>query len=74
MRDLLQLFDLPELHSPAGKWCRHCAPGKGCKIYEMRPGTCRTFFCAWMVSAGLGPEWKPEHAKLIVQLRAIGDD
>jgi hypothetical protein len=63
-----KLYDLPEVQSPAGKWCRHCAPGKGCTIHETRPEVCRKFFCGWMVSPGLGPEWKPERAKLIVRL------
>lgn len=63
-----KLYDIPEAQSVAGKWCRHCAPGKGCAIHETRPEVCRKFFCGWMVSAGLGPEWKPERAKLIIRL------
>jgi hypothetical protein len=68
-----KLYDLPEVQSPAGKWCRHCAPGKGCTIHEARPDTCRKFFCGWMVSPGLGPEWKPERSKLIVRLLGAAD-
>jgi hypothetical protein len=65
-----KLFDLPEVESPAGKWCRHCAPGKGCTIHETRPQFCRTFFCGWMISPDLGPEWKPDRARLIVRMMA----
>jgi hypothetical protein len=65
-----KLFDLPELDSPAGKWCRHCAPGKGCTVHATRPDVCRTFFCGWMISPDLGPEWKPDRARLIVRMVA----
>jgi hypothetical protein len=66
-----KLFDIPEIPATAGKWCRHCAPGKGCRIYDARPETCRKFFCGWMVSPGLGPEWKPDRCKVIMQLLAV---
>jgi len=46
-----------------GVWCPHCVRGKGCGIYETRPTNCRTFFCEWMHTPSLGPEWKPERAK-----------
>jgi hypothetical protein len=46
-----------------GVWCAHCVRGKGCGIYETRPTDCRTFFCEWMLTTSLGPEWKPERAK-----------
>lgn len=53
-----------ELNKPIGVWCRHCVKGKGCGIYETRPPSCRAFICQWMLSEGLGPEWKPDRAKL----------
>ena len=68
-----KLFDIPEIPTTVGKWCRHCAPGKGCRIHDARPETCRKFFCGWMVSAVLGPEWKPDRCKVITQLHAVAD-
>ena len=68
-----KVFPVPDLAKPAGKWCQHCQPGKGCRIHETRPQVCRKFFCGWMVSPGLGPEWKPERCKVIVQLLAVDD-
>ena len=68
-----KLFDIPEIPTTSGNWCRHCAPGKGCRIYDARPETCRRFFCGWMVSPGLGPEWKPDRCKVIMQLLAVED-
>ncbi|MEA2974988.1 MAG: hypothetical protein QOF19_508 [Alphaproteobacteria bacterium] len=54
------------LASPAGQWCPHCRPGKGCGIYTTRPAVCRGAYCEWMISRGLGPEWKPEKAKFVL--------
>src|SRR5262249_35610843 len=68
-----KLFDVPEVPTMAGKWCRHCDPGKGCRIYDTRPQACRKFFCGWMVSPGLGAEWKPERSKGIVLLHMVGE-
>jgi hypothetical protein len=58
-----KVMTIHELAKPAGEWCPNCRPGKGCGIYEIRPAVCRGFYCEWMVSLGLGPEWKPEKAK-----------
>src|ERR1700704_5289029 len=67
-----KLFDVPEVPTTAGRWCRYCDPGKGCRIYETRPQPCRRFFCGWMVSPTLGPEWKPERSKIILQFHVVG--
>jgi len=52
-----------DFDKPPGVWCPHCVRGKGCGIYETRPTDCRTFFCEWMLTRSLGPEWKPERSK-----------
>jgi hypothetical protein len=54
------------LNKPAGKWCHHAVPGRGCGIYADRPAVCSAFFCEWMRNPSLGPEWKPDKAKLVV--------
>jgi hypothetical protein len=58
-----KVLSISELAKPAGQWCTHCRPGKGCGIYATRPFVCRGFYCEWMISKGLGPEWRPEQAK-----------
>src|SRR4051812_22511432 len=58
-----KVIAVTDFDKPPGVWCAHCIRGKGCGIYESRPTDCRTFFCEWMLEHGLGPEWKPEHAK-----------
>ncbi|HET7679619.1 MAG TPA: hypothetical protein VFK79_05730 [Xanthobacteraceae bacterium] len=55
-----------DFDKPAGKWCSHCKPGTGCGIHAMRPVACRGFYCEWMTSKGLGPEWKPERCKFVL--------
>jgi hypothetical protein len=61
-----KLMAIPELGKPAGIWCSHCAPGKGCNIYEMRPAECRSFLCGWLTTPQLGPEWKPDKSKIVL--------
>jgi hypothetical protein len=58
-----KVLSISELAKPAGQWCTHCRKGKGCGIYATRPFVCRGAYCEWMISKGLGPEWKPEQAK-----------
>ncbi len=43
-------FEIPVLNKPAGVWCPHVVLGKGCGIYETRPGICRKFQCLWLMS------------------------
>jgi hypothetical protein len=55
------------LEKPAGTWCPHCAPGRGaCTIHNDRPSECRDFFCAWLRSPELGPEWRPLSCKMVL--------
>ncbi len=39
--------EVPELQKPLNSLCKHCTVGQGCKIYEMRPQSCRTYNCVW---------------------------
>ena len=48
-----------ELDKPAGIYCQHCVPGKGCGIYETRFDICRTFLCGWRQVPQLGDAWRP---------------
>lgn len=63
-----KVFDVPVLDKPAGIWCRHCKPGRGCGIHETRPDHCRAFHCLWMTQTWLGPEWKPEKSKIVLTI------
>ena len=61
-----KVFDVPSLEKPAGQWCKHCLPGRGCGIHETRPQHCRAFHCMWMTAPWLADEWKPERAKFVL--------
>ena len=61
-----KVYDVPALEKPAGQWCRHCRPGRGCGIHDARPQHCRAFHCLWMTQSWLGPEWKPERCKFVL--------
>ena len=67
-----RVYAIPELSKTAGKWCDHCAIGKGCKIYEQRPAMCVDFKCLWLQSQGrddprerLSPELRPDRCKVV---------
>ncbi len=57
---------IAELDKAAGKWCTHWRPSNGCGIHPARPVSCRGFYCEWMTSKGLGPEWKPDRCKFML--------
>lgn len=61
-----KLLGIKELAKPSGRWCEHCDVGRGCKIYETRPGECRTFHCAWLLNARMPAEWAPKDSRLVV--------
>ena len=61
-----KVMAIEELNKPAGKWCRHCQPGRGCRVYDARPAECRAFSCLWLVDARFGPHWKPGKSKLVL--------
>ncbi len=66
-------FAVPAIDKPAGQWCQHCAPGKGCKIYQDRPGVCRTWNCGWQIWPWLGEEWYPLRSKMVINPNLSSD-
>lgn len=61
-----KVMAIRELEKAAGSWCPHCKPGRGCGVYESRPGECRSFVCDWLTHPELGEEWKPEKSKMVL--------
>lgn len=57
-----------ELEKPAGRWCPHCAPGRGCKIYDQRPESCRIFSCTWLTTPMVPEALKPDRTKVVLGL------
>lgn len=64
-----RVYAIPSLDKPAGKWCDHCAIGKGCTVYETRPELCVEFACLWLQShqrgQGLPEEARPDRCKVV---------
>jgi hypothetical protein len=63
-----KLMGVPALAKPRNVWCEHCVQGSGCAIYDARPDDCRVYDCAWLLSPELGPEWKPERARFVLEV------
>lgn len=61
------------LEKPPGKWCVNAEIGKGCKIYETRPMTCRRFLCLWLQDPSIRPEWKPDKSKMYLSMELSGE-
>ncbi len=66
-----KVYDVPSLEKPAGRWCSHCLPGRGCGIHETRPTHCRSFFCMWMTDGAMPPEWKPDRCKFVLTVDGV---
>jgi hypothetical protein len=60
-----KVMGIVALGKPMGVWCRHCSES-GCTIYGERPRDCRVFYCAWLATAALGEEWRPDRSKLVL--------
>jgi hypothetical protein len=67
-----KVVSIAPLAKAAGQWCSHARPGRGCGIHSERPFVCRGFYCHWMMTPGLGPEWKPDVAKFLIAVRDDG--
>ena len=65
-----KVYDVPVLEKPRGRWCGHCAPGRGCEIHASRPEFCRDFQCLWILDTRLGDEWRPDRAKFVMSYLA----
>jgi hypothetical protein len=64
-----KVYDVPPIdNKPQGVWCKHCKPGRGCGIWQERPQFCRDYHCQWFFIPSLGPEWRPDVAKFVINL------
>lgn len=59
-------LNLPELAKPTGTLCAYCVDGAGCSVHQIRPQTCRTWFCLWRV-VELPDDWRPDLSGVIVR-------
>jgi hypothetical protein len=62
-----KLLPIHAFEKPPGKWCSHCAPGRGgCSIHENKPQECNDFYCGWLLDEGLGPDWRPNKCRMVL--------
>jgi hypothetical protein len=61
-----KVLGIGALEKPAGRWCAHCKPGRGCTIYEKRPGECADFACQWLVDPRFPEALRPDKVKVMV--------
>jgi hypothetical protein len=61
-----KVLSVPEVFSPAGKWCKHFSAGAGCDIHQLRPRSCREFSCVWLAEDWLDDSWKPSVSKFVL--------
>lgn len=60
----------PEFSKPAGTPCTNlCADG--CRIHEVRPRICRTWFCAWRRVATMPDAARPDRSGLLVSINFV---
>jgi hypothetical protein len=61
-----RVLGINEIEKPQGDWCPHCDVGKGCQIYDTRPGECRDFFCGYLTLPMVDEKWFPARSKMVV--------
>ncbi len=66
-----KVYNIVEISKPAGKWCAHCKPGRGCKIHDNLPGQCAAFNCLWRTDPAVPAQWKPDQAKMVATIHPL---
>ena len=61
-----KLLGITELQKPRNKWCPHCDIGKGCKIYNDRPGSCSEFRCLYLDSDTIPEDERPDKTGVVM--------
>jgi hypothetical protein len=68
-----RLLDVPEAGKLDHEWCPHCRPGKGCLIYQTRPGKCRGYGCLWLVNPAFDDNWFPKKCGIVGDVHQDGE-
>lgn len=61
-----KLMGVAELDKPLGTLCTHCDEGRGCRIYDERPSSCRGFYCGYLISPMMADHWFPALSKMVI--------
>jgi hypothetical protein len=61
-------IDEPALQKLPGCRCRNALSNGECAIYEMRPQTCRSFFCGWRLLSWVDARLRPDRSGVFIRL------
>lgn len=64
-----KVLTIRELDKPAGTWCRHVNPSKGCGIYGSHPHVCQAFQCLWLMKPEIPQDQRPDRSKVVLVTR-----
>jgi hypothetical protein len=60
------VFPLPALDKPAGRWCHLLGPG-GCTVHDLgQPEVCSRYACYWLEHESLPDEARPDRIGMVV--------
>ncbi len=62
-----KIMPVLELEKHAMTWCKHCDIGKGCKIYDNPPQSCRTFNCLWLTNGWMPDSLRPDRCGIVYE-------
>ena len=63
---IVPAIDKPDFQKEPASVCRHC--DNGCRIYDTRPQTCRTYYCGWRWLEIFADDWRPDKSGVFAQL------
>ena len=61
-------IDDPALRKAQGYRCHNAASDNGCRIYDVRPKSCRTFYCGWRLLRWVKDTLRPDQSDVLVRL------
>lgn len=64
--------DTPDFKKPAGTPCSQLTR-QGCRIHDIRPHICRTWFCAWRRVAEMPEDARPDRSGLLASVNFVRD-
>ena len=72
-----RIMGVRELDKAPNVACRHCIAGVGCREYDARPASCRTFRCVWLqtqdTAAPLAPALRPDRSRVVMSTADAGE-
>ncbi len=61
-----KLMAIEALNKPKGEECPNCIPNVACRIYDTRPGECRSYYCEFLKQGNLPDYWHPRLCHIVL--------